>query len=160
MTINLRLWKLIAFSARFKLMNSTKKPNAVFLTIVPEVIMQKKEVQTQNEKNKRQPTLVSSSSPSFIPEIFFLLNDLMDLGSLIGKFFGPIWLASFTSIFIVTTIQIFYCYTNLYASSEAQAKTIWTLIGSINSVFVNIVLVFTLISFCEAIASQVFYSVL
>jgi gustatory receptor len=108
----------------------------------------------QNVMNKNLESEMENSK-NLIPNVFHLIQDLVDLGSLVAKFFGPIFLAAFTSIFIVTTIQIYYCYTILYTFNEARAKTLWTLVSSVNVVIINVVMVFSLTSMCESIANQV-----
>lgn len=115
------------------------------------------EVIKRNDINKIEAS--NDKAMNLIPNIFHLLHDLVDLGRLVAKFFGPIFLAAFTSIFVVTTIQIYYCYTILYSFDEIRAKTLWTLVSSVNIVLINIVMVLCLTSICECIGNQVIINI-
>jgi gustatory receptor len=146
-------------------LGQNEKSKSIFLALQSEYLKlhnnEKSLNSNDNIKMIRQNTITKNvesgnESPSnLIPNVFHLLHDLVDLGSSFQNFFGPIFLSSFTSIFIVTTIQIYYCYTILYSFDETRAKTLWTFVSSINVVIVNVVMVFSLTSICESIANQV-----
>jgi hypothetical protein len=91
-----------------------------------------------------------------IPMVFHAFNSLWDLGNLIEKFFGPIFLAFIASIFVVTTVQIYYCYV-LIASSQSESKgySVWTLVVALNDILWNIVTVVYLTTLCEMITNMV-----
>ena len=99
--------------------------------------------------------IVLKPAVSLIPEDLNILNDLIELINLVGKFFGPIFLAAFSSIFICTTVQIYYCYTILQAFSEEKFRTVWTFMSSMNIVIMHILLVFAITSLSEMIHNQV-----
>lgn len=163
--------KILRDELKFK-MNLTKKSiskktKIMFLTLQSELKnLQNSKTQPQDlieaiKRNDINKNIEASddSAMNLIPNVFHLLHDLVDLGGLVAKFFGPIFLAAFTSIFVVTTIQIYYCYTILYTFDEIRAKTLWTLVTSVNIVVINIVMVLSLTSICECIANQVKISV-
>lgn len=119
----------IAFYIRLKFTQNIlldEKVSKKFIPVIP--------------RNERKNFKFSSfSEKTKIPSVFYAFNGLLDLSKLIETFFGPIFLASIASIFVVTTIQIYYCYV-LFASSqiETQGYSVWTLIVSLNEIVWNI----------------------
>lgn len=107
------------------------------------------------KKQNEQIRARSQQYTSSVPSVFHILNDLLDLGHSIEKFFGPIFLCSFTSIFIVTTIQIYYCYVLISTeTNESLGYSIWTVIVSTNIIVINIVTTILMTSLCETITNQ------
>ncbi|CAO1431173.1 unnamed protein product [Diamesa hyperborea] len=105
------------------------------------------------QKINVEPRKDSSSS---IARVFYLINDLTDLTNCIGRFFGPIFLATFTAFFVISTIQIFYCYVLLTSvTNESKGYSGWTLAISSNTVIFNIIMVLTIITICEGMSYQV-----
>lgn len=91
-----------------------------------------------------------------IARVFYLINDLTDVTNCIGRFFGPIFLATFTAFFVISTIQIFYCYVLLTnETSESKGYSGWTLAISANIVIFNIIMVLAIITICEGMSYQV-----
>ena len=84
-----------------------------------------------------------------------ICNDLVKLINLSGQFFGPIFLAAFSSILICITVQIFYCYIIMKNLDPTLFRTMWTLSTSINMVIINIFLVLAITSISEMIYKQV-----
>lgn len=100
-----------------------------------------------------EPKKGSSSS---ITRVFYLINDLTDLTDCIGRFFGPIFLATFTAFFVISTIQIFYCYVVLTSvANESNGYSRWTLAISSNIVIFNIIMVLAMVTICEGMSNQV-----
>lgn len=89
-----------------------------------------------------------------LTNIFYLMHDLYDLSKLIGQYYGPVFLSVFTSVFVVTTIQIYYIYTYFYSFKDRTETTIWSILLCANVVFLNIVMVFAITSICESISNQ------
>lgn len=95
-------------------------------------------------------------SISSITRVFYLINDLTDLTDCIGRFFGPIFLATFTAFFVISTIQIFYCYVVLTSvANESKGYSRWTLAISSNIVIFNIIMVLAMVTICEGMSNQV-----
>lgn len=95
-------------------------------------------------------------SSSLIPKIFYLIHDLEDLTICIGRFFGPIFLVTFTAFFVISTIQTFYCYVLLInITNESNGYPVWALAISANIVIFNIIMVLAMITICEEISNQV-----
>jgi gustatory receptor len=85
-----------------------------------------------------------------------LYNDIIDLSSAVEKFLGFIFLSTFTSIFVVTTTQIYHCYT--LAASQAKhmiGYSWWTIVMSVNIIFLNVISTVAITSLCEMISSEV-----
>jgi gustatory receptor len=88
--------------------------------------------------------------------IFLSYNDLLELGHLIEDFFGTIFFASIASIFVITTIQIYYCYVLISSEKlESFGYSTWTLIVAINEIFLNLATLVLLTRLCEMINNQV-----
>lgn len=113
----------------------------------------------ENEKKFFKPS--SNQCPekellSDMSSVFILFNDLLDLGCAIENFFGTIFLSSIASIFVVTTVQIYYCYVLVVTEgSEAMGYSTWTIIVSVNYIILNTVTIAYLTTICELIANQV-----
>ena len=100
-----------------------------------------------------EPRKGSSTS---IARVFYLINDLTDLTDCIGRFFGPIFLVTFTAFFVISTIQIFYCYVLLTSvTNENRGYSGWTLAISANIVIFNVIMVLAMITICEGMSNQV-----
>lgn len=105
------------------------------------------------QKINVEPRKDSSGS---VARVFYLINDLADLTNCIGRFFGPIFLVTFTAFFVISTIQIFYCYVLLTNETiESKGYSGWTLAISSNIVFFNIIMVLAIITICEGMSYQV-----
>lgn len=87
------------------------------------------------------------------PKIFFILGDLNEICYKVEAYFGPTFLATFTTIFVVTSIQLFYCYVILHFNDETKA--LWYLFVAINTVVINMLLVGGITAICQSITNQV-----
>lgn len=70
------------------------------------------------------------------------------------KFFA-VYLATFTTIFVVTSIQLYYCYQIFQVQDENRGYSYWSLAMSLNVVVINIILVVTITALCQTITNQV-----
>ncbi|KAG5666450.1 hypothetical protein PVAND_014478 [Polypedilum vanderplanki] len=100
--------------------------------------------------------VIEQSIRSTMPLIFYLYNDIIDLSYAIEKFLGPIFLATFTSNFVITTTQIYHTYTIIMSTtgSEELGFSTWSAIVCINIVIVNLMSTVMLTSICESIENQ------
>ena len=107
------------------------------------------------ELGKHKSVLVLNTIINAMPDDLNVLNDLVELINLVGQFFGPIFLAAFSSIFICTTVQIYYCYAILQSFDEEKNRSMWTLMASLNIVIIHVVLILAITSISEMIYNQV-----
>ncbi|XP_063704337.1 uncharacterized protein LOC134833812 [Culicoides brevitarsis] len=87
-------------------------------------------------------------------DTFHLMHDLYELAKLIGDYYGPMFLAVFTAIFVVTTIQTYYIYTFFLSFEVMGSDVIWSIILSANIILLNFSLVFSITWICEAISNE------
>jgi gustatory receptor len=142
---------LLAFYARLKLVRKVLKNEKLSFTD------QKfnPAIPPRDRKNFKHAVFSDCSSPK-LPVVIQSFNKLLDLGRLLEKIFGPIFLASIASIFVVTTIQIYYCYVLIASTwNESQGFSLWTLVVSLNEILWNILTTVYLTTLCEMITSQV-----
>lgn len=98
------------------------------------------------------PEMVST----FFPKVFQILGSLSEICQKLETYYGPLFLATFTTIFVVTSIQLYYCYQIIIqAQDEARGYSIWSLIMCMNVVIINVVLVLCITAFCQTITNQV-----
>jgi len=103
-----------------------------------------------------KPKMIYKTLDCVIPAVFHLFNDLLDLCHAFEQFFGPIFLCCFTSIFVVTTIQIYYCYVLIATPfNDNKGYSIWSAVLCINVIILNSITTVLLTSVCEKIANQV-----
>lgn len=89
-------------------------------------------------------------------QIFHILGDLNEICQKLESYFGPLFLATFTTIFVVTSVQLYYCYQIIIqGQDEARGYSFWSLIRCLNVVFINVVLVISITALCQAITNQV-----
>uniref|UniRef100_A0A182IVV9 Gustatory receptor n=2 Tax=Anopheles atroparvus TaxID=41427 RepID=A0A182IVV9_ANOAO len=89
-----------------------------------------------------------------LPKILYLYNDLYDICKMSDNYFGLLFLLTFTSIFIVTTIQLYYSYTILYWFTGENGFTIWSLMVCFNTIAINLCVLLTLVLLCEKISNK------
>ncbi|KAL1395342.1 hypothetical protein pipiens_011325 [Culex pipiens pipiens] len=89
-----------------------------------------------------------------LPKILYRYNDLYELCKLLDKHFGILFLLTFTSIFIVTTIQLYYSYTILYWFTGKNGFTIWSLLVCFNTIAMNLTVLLTIVLLCENISNK------
>lgn len=88
-------------------------------------------------------------------KLFIALNELCELSQLIEKLFGLLFLTTFSAIFAVTSIQLFYCYLVITTASSENGYSIWSLIQSVNIILINLILILGITSVCEAVSTEV-----
>uniref|UniRef100_A0A182PB81 Gustatory receptor n=1 Tax=Anopheles epiroticus TaxID=199890 RepID=A0A182PB81_9DIPT len=89
-----------------------------------------------------------------LPKVLYRYNDLYDICKLLDRYFGLLFLLTFTSIFIVTTIQLYYSYTILYWFTGENGFTIWSLMVCLNTISINLGVLLTIVLLCEKISNQ------
>lgn len=97
---------------------------------------------------------LSNNKFYWLPKILYRYNDLHDICKLLDKFFGLLFLITFTSIFIITTIQLYYSYTILYWFTGKNGFTIWSLMVCFNTIAVNLAVLLTIVLLCENISNH------
>lgn len=99
---------------------------------------------------------VEQSIRSNMPSIFHLYQEILDLRIAMEKFLGPIFLSAFTSIFVITTTQIYHCYTLIVSRKDASLGfSLWAVILCINIIVINVSATIGLTTICELINNQV-----
>ncbi|EAA44231.1 AGAP006450-PA [Anopheles gambiae str. PEST] len=89
-----------------------------------------------------------------LPKVLYRYNDLYDICKLLDRYFGLLFLLTFTSIFIVTTIQLYYSYTILYWFTGENGFTIWSLMVCLNTISINLGVLLTIVLLCEKISNK------
>ncbi|XP_035906314.1 putative gustatory receptor 2a [Anopheles stephensi] len=89
-----------------------------------------------------------------LPKVLYRYNDLYDICKLLDRYFGLLFLLTFTSIFIVTTIQLYYSYTILYWFTGENGFTIWSLMVCLNTISINLGMLLTIVLLCEQISNR------
>ncbi|XP_055604426.1 gustatory and pheromone receptor 32a-like [Uranotaenia lowii] len=90
----------------------------------------------------------------WLPRILYRYNDLYEICKLLNKYFGLLFLLTFTSIFIVTTIQLYYSYTILYWFTGKNGFTIWSLLVCFNTIAMNLAVLLAIVLLCESISNK------
>lgn len=100
--------------------------------------------------------VIEQSIRTSMPSIFHLYQEILDLRLALEKFLGPIFLSTFTSIFVITTSQIYHCYTLIESKKDPNSGySSWNTVLCINIIFVNISATIALTTICEMISNQV-----
>uniref|UniRef100_A0A182MB95 Gustatory receptor n=1 Tax=Anopheles culicifacies TaxID=139723 RepID=A0A182MB95_9DIPT len=89
-----------------------------------------------------------------LPKVLYRYNDLYDICKMLDHYFGLLFLLTFTSIFIVTTIQLYYSYTILYWFTGENGFTIWSLMVCLNTISINLGVLLTIVLLCEKISNK------
>jgi hypothetical protein len=99
---------------------------------------------------------IEQSVRSNMPSIFHLYQEILDLRLALEKFLGPIFLSAFTSIFVITTTQIYHCYTLIVTKKDGSLGfSVWAVGLCVNMIVINVSATIGLTSLCEMIANQV-----
>uniref|UniRef100_A0A182K5R0 Gustatory receptor n=1 Tax=Anopheles christyi TaxID=43041 RepID=A0A182K5R0_9DIPT len=96
----------------------------------------------------------ASLKPLQLPKVLYRYNDLYDICKLLDRYFGLLFLLTFTSIFIVTTIQLYYSYTILYWFTGENGFTMWSLMVCLNTISINLGVLLTIVLLCEKISNK------
>ncbi|XP_070506104.1 putative gustatory receptor 28b [Chironomus tepperi] len=98
---------------------------------------------------------VEQSIRSNMPSIFHLYQEILDLRLALEKFLGPIFLSAFTSIFVITTTQIYHCYTLIVTKKDSHLGfSLWAVGLCVNIIAINVSATIGLTTLCEMIASM------
>ncbi|XP_035792542.1 uncharacterized protein LOC118466838 [Anopheles albimanus] len=89
-----------------------------------------------------------------LPTLLYHYNDLFEICKLIDRYFGLLFLLTFTLIFIVTTIQLYHSYTILYWFTGENGFTIWSLLVCLNTIVINLGVLLTIVLLCEMISNK------
>lgn len=87
-----------------------------------------------------------------IPRIFFIMDNMKDLCQAVNLYYGSMFLMSFTTMFAVTAIQLYYCYTVII---NTESFDVDKLILSTNVIFINLFYVIGISSICQQITEKV-----
>lgn len=107
--------------------------------------------------SQREETTDSSGSErTFFINIFIILGSLEELCRKLESYFGPLFLVTFTTLFVVTSIQLYYCYQIIIqVHDEARGYSYLSLILCVNVVVINVILMASITALCQAITNQV-----
>lgn len=98
----------------------------------------------------------NKESKELFPRLFQILGGLNELCQKLETYYGPLFLVSFTTIFVVTSIQLYYCYQIItQEKDESRGYSYWTMVVSLNVVIINVILVISITALCQAITNQV-----
>lgn len=100
-------------------------------------------------------TIPGQDQTPFFPKVFYILGDLNEICLKLENYFGPIFLATFTTIFVVTSIQLYYGYQIFQVHDATRGFSYWSLAQCLNVVAINIILVVTITALCQTITNQV-----
>lgn len=110
--------------------------------------------------NKDPEHFPSNIGAPFFGRILQILSSLNEICEKLESYFGPLFLSTFTTIFVVTSIQMYYCYQILIqAEDESRGYSLWSLFMCLNVIIVNCVLVISITAICQAITNQVTFGV-
>lgn len=99
---------------------------------------------------------IEQSVMSNIPSVFHLYSQILEISGVVNDFLGPFFLASFTSIFVVTTTQIYHCYVLVVTPvSEINGFSSWTFVVCVNVIVGNVLAMVGVIALCENINNEV-----
>uniref|UniRef100_A0A3F2ZDD9 Gustatory receptor n=1 Tax=Lutzomyia longipalpis TaxID=7200 RepID=A0A3F2ZDD9_LUTLO len=129
----------------------------LFLLLIRTILKRCTEILARELYTPPAKVFVGSSErrqPTLIPGIFYILTDVIDLSELVNTYFGPIFLITFSSIFVTSSIQLYYIYIVLTAVDDESPwdnLKIFSFVGSINIVFPNLILCITVTWLCQGI---------
>lgn len=86
-----------------------------------------------------------------IPKIFYIIDYMKDLCLTVNLNYGSLFLMSFITMFVVSAIQLYYCYSLIIEAN----MDIYSLLLSINIVLINFFFVIGISSFCQQITEKV-----
>lgn len=109
----------------------------------------------QNRYLDKKNTLILPNSALTLSSELSTFNDLVDLINMTSKFFGPAFLTTFSSIFIIITVQLYYSYLILSNFDEKYFRSWWTFGITLNNVINHMLLVFVISTISEKIYTQV-----
>lgn len=105
-------------------------------------------------KGRVSLTVSGHNQAPFFPKVFYILGDLHEICLKLENYFGPVFLVTFTTIFVVTSIQLYYCYQIFQIQDEERGFSYWSLAQCLNVVATNIILVVTVTALCQTITNQ------
>lgn len=86
-----------------------------------------------------------------IPQIFFIMDYMKDLCLAVNLYYGSLFLMCFLTMFVVSAIQLYYCYTLVIE----DYLDIYSLILSINIICINFFFVIGISTLCQKITDKV-----
>lgn len=112
-----------------------------------------------NAKNMALISIFNDTNPiislsDLFSKLFIALNELCELSQHVELYFGPLFLTTFSAIFAVTSIQLFYCYLYIISSSSENSFSIWALLQSLDIICINLLLILGITSVCEGVSTQ------
>ena len=98
--------------------------------------------------------IIKQERGNALSKILLRLSDLFDITDYISHLYGPLFLTTFTTIFVVTAVQLYYCYVVALIMDENRGYSLWTVFLSFNIVLLNVILVISITSVCQSITNQ------
>ncbi|GAB0098812.1 hypothetical protein DMENIID0001_146160 [Sergentomyia squamirostris] len=152
--VTITYWLVSIIPVNFLLLTDIQL--SLFLLYILIILKHSKKI--LREEMIKPPGIISKNSEktvkplNYIPGIFSILSDLRDLADNIDNYFGPIFLVNFASIFVSTSIQLYY----VYLVSTAQETTwdfrmIFSFLASINIIVPNFIVAGALCFLCQCI---------
>lgn len=138
-----------------------KRVNRVIAAQIPspefeEDSLDKSPFKLENHKEILDFGYPNKDNKALFPKLFQVLGGLNELCQKLETYYGPLFLASFTTIFVVTSIQLYYCYQIItQEQDESRGYSYWTMVVSLNVVIINVILVISITALCQAITNQV-----
>lgn len=96
----------------------------------------------------------AAQTKDMVPGLLDIIKNLKEICHLVDIYFGPIFLVTFATIFVVTTTQFYYVY-ELISHSRKYYMTYWHLVMSFNIVAINLFLAICVTALCQSITNQV-----
>lgn len=96
-----------------------------------------------------------NKSGKYFVTIIHILRSLNEICQKIEHYFGALFLSTFTTIFIVTSIQLYYCYQILVQKQdEKRGLSYMTLVACLNVVVINSCFIISITALCQSISDQ------
>lgn len=86
-----------------------------------------------------------------IPQILFIMDYMKDLCLAVNLYYGSLFIICFITMFVVSAIQLYYCYTLVIEDN----LDIYSLILSINIICINFFFVIGISTLCQKITDKV-----
>lgn len=87
-------------------------------------------------------------------KVFQVVNDLFLVCGKVDSYFGPVLLLTLAALFVVTSIQSFYCFTFTANYDPTNKGSVWYIISCMNLIAVNMALVISLSYASETVTND------
>lgn len=145
-----RFSKIIYYLAMFKVMCLLHSINRRFRLI--NKILKAEQLEEKCSKNVGNIEVQRGlSKKENFPQILFVMDYMKDLCLAVNLYYGSLFLMCFITMFVVSAIQLYYCYTLII---EIHLD-IYSLILSINIICINFFFVIGISTLCQQITDKV-----